>query len=1015
MKKALLLWLFIAMSVVHAIAQSRTVSGRVADETGSPLPSASVIVKGTRIGTMTDAQGNYTLTIPENVKANQLTVRIVGYGSTTVSVDNAAVVVLKASSEDIAEVVVVGYQTIKKSDLTSSASSVGGKEVANKPIPSFTQLLQGKSPGLQITGASGRPGNNAYIRIRGQGSITASSEPIIVLDGNIVPSSVYSSIAPDDIADVTVLKDAAATAIYGSRGSNGVLIVTTKKGKGGQPVVSYGFQYGINDALKLKNLTLMDAMQKLQYEYAGDYYSANGILDSMIDNRINSGEFPANATLDNLTDAQRNQLWTLAASRGAGDWRKYMLPTGHLKKHEISISGSSDKFNYYLSAVKANTDGVVYGNYFNQVGGRLNVEYRPHDWLKLGTNMSVIDSRTNSIRELFNGQAASASSLLLNPYEPLLGSDGKYNLTSLGQNAMETTDRNPNTLNPTAYFGTFYAQVTPIPHLTLKTQIGLTYYTLFQEYYLQPGSYLADVLGYNQKRDNGARNFRYIYTNTANWQQTINEKHSINILAGTEFNKDKLYTFSLTSRGFPSSSVNTLENGSTPIAATTSRQDWAVISYFGSAQYDYDKKYFISFSGRTDGSSRFGANNKFATFGAVGLAWDVKNEEFLKSNVIISALKLRGSYGTSGNDNLPNYASLGTSALNVNYNAQPASSPNQLPNPNLTWEKSKQTDIGLDFGFLYDRITGTIDVYNKQTSSLLYGVNVSSTTGFSSVTGNVGGLQNKGIEIALSGDVIRKKDLTWTVGASYSYVKNKVTELYSDNTPAGNSGSLSFLKVGEPVFVYKMVRWAGVNPETGKEEYYTADGHTTDAFNASKDAVILSGKSPLPKYFGSITTNVNYKGLDLSAQLYYSGGNYIMNYVYQTGASAGESISNEQFTEALDYWKKPGDKVRYPNLNDPTQNSTYDTDKWLEKGNYVTLRDVTLGYNFPEKLLARTRIIKGFRIYAQGTNLLLFTKYHGLPEIGEANGESLTVNPGTYSLYSYPQFRSFTFGLNVKF
>src|ERR1044072_3692567 len=1014
MNKALLLWLLIAMSVVHAIAQSRTISGRVTDENGSALPSASVSLKGTRIGTMTSEDGSYTLTIPENVKANQLTVSIVGYGSTSVNIANAALIVLKASSEDIAEVVVVGYQTIKKSDLTSSTTSVSGKEVDNKPIPSFTQLLQGKSPGLQVTGASGRPGNNAYIRIRGQGSITASSEPIIVLDGNILPSSVYSSVSPDDIADVTVLKDAAATSIYGSRGSNGVLVVTTKKGKG-QPTITYGFQYGINDALKLKNLTLMDAMQKLQYEYASEYYNANGILDSMIANRKATGELPANADLTTLTDAQRNQLWTLAASRGAGDWRKYMQPTGHMKRHELGISGSSDKINYYLSLLKTDNDGVIYGNYFNQVGGRLNIDYKVHDWLKVGTNISIMNTKTNSIRELFNGQAASASSLLLNPYEPLLGSDGKYNITSLGQNAMETTDRNPNNQNPTAYFGTFYAMATPIPHLTLKTQLGIVYYTLFQEYYLQPGSYLATTLGYSQKRDNGARDFRYIYTNTANWQQTFNEKHSINILAGMEFNKDRFYSFSLTSRGLPTASVNTLENGSQAFAATTSRNDWAVISYFGSAQYDYEKKYYLTLSGRIDGSSRFGAKNRFANFGAVGLAWDVKNEEFLKSNNIISALKVRGSYGTSGNDNIGNYNSLGTYSLNVNYNNQPASTPGQLANPTLTWEKVKQADIGLDFGVLDNRITGTVDWFNKQSSSLLYTVNVSATTGFANYYGNVGGIQNRGIELSLNGDIVRSKDLTWSVGATYTNVKNKVTELYSDNTPAANSGSLSFLKVGEPVFVYRMVRWAGVNPETGKEEYYTADGHTTDAFNASKDAVILSGKSPAPKYFGSIFTNVSYKGIDLSAQMYYSGGNYIMNYVYQTGASAGESNQNEQFTEVLDYWKKPGDKVRYPDLTDASTRVTYDTDKWLEKGDYWTLRDVTLGYNFNDKLLAHTHFIKGLRIYAQGTNLLLFTKYHGLPEIGEANGESTAVNPGTYSLYSYPQFRSFTFGVNVKF
>jgi len=1013
MRKFSYLLLCLILATGQLWAQNVTLSGKVLDEKGVPVPDVTVLVKGSKVGTKTDNTGSFTLQVPNSTKS--LVFSAVGFGVITQDIgkNTSFSITLRSMESVLDEVVVTGYQTIRKKDLTSSATSVAGKEISDKPIGSFLQLLQGKSAGLQVTGASGRPGANAFIRIRGTGSINASSEPLIIADGIPITTAAYSLINPDDIEDVSVLKDAAATAIYGSRGSNGVIVVSTKKGKGAT-VVSYSFQYASSKALELQNLTLMNSMQKFQYEFDGGYYSGNGILDSMITNRIASGAFPAASTLASISADQRTALWTLAASRGVGDWRDYMLQTGIGKNHQLSVSGSSDKVKYYMSLNKSDNDGVTYGSYWNKIGGRFNIEYNAYNWLKIGTNLGLTTGRENSIRELYNGQAAYTAALLLNPYEPLRNNNGTYNYTSLGQNAMETTDNNPNDINRISSYSTLFAEVKMLKHLTLKSQLGINYNTLSQEYYLKPGSYLALTLGYNQKRDNGNRDFLYVFTNTANWAQSLGGKHSINLLAGTEFTKDKFYSYSLTSRNFPTSSVNTLENGGTPIAATTSRSDWSLISYFANATYDFGKKYFLNVSGRRDGSSRFGANVKFANFAAVGAAWDIRNEGFMDRVNVISSLKLRGSYGTTGNTSgIGNYAALGLYALNVNYNGQPASSPNQLANTDLTWEKNNNTDIGLDFGLFHDRLTGTIDLYNRKTKALLYPVNVSTTTGFTSYNGNIGGMRNKGYEISLSLDVIRKKDFVWNISGNYSNNDNEITDLYVNDVLNLNSGGLAYYKVGEAINTYKMVRYAGVNATTGKNEYYNIDGTKTSVYSSSQ-AVTLSGKSSQVKYFGSINTSFRYKEFDLGAQFYYSGGNYIMNYVYQTGVSDGESINNNQFTDALNYWRKAGDNAQFANLKDPTQNATYDIDRYLEKGDYITLRDLTIGYNLESRLASKLKI-KGFRFFLQGTNLWLKTKYHGLPEAGESNGESTTVNPGVYTLYSYPQFKSVTVGANIKF
>lgn len=1006
--RKLLLSLAAFLLFTGTLLAQKTITGKVTDEQGNPLPNVSVTIKGTKTGTVTKADGTYALVAPAG--SQTLVFSSVDIVPEEIAIGSQSVISpsLKAADKTLSEVVVVGYQSIKRSEVTGSVVTVGGEQVSQKPIGSITQLLQGKATGVQVTGQSGRPGANGYIRVRGTGSINASNEPLILLDGIPISSAVYSLINPNDVEDITILKDAASQAIYGSRAANGVILITSKKGRG-KAEVRYSFQYGRTKPLDLKNIELMNSRQKLQYEYEGN--KSNPIVDSMIQNRVTSGAFPAGSSLFTLTQAQREDLWNTIESRAPKDWADYLLQDGKIVSHEVAVSGGTDKLKYYFSLNKRNSDGVSYGSYWNKTGGRLNVEYNALDWFKIGNTLGVTYSQENNVRSLYNTQSAYTSLFLFNPYEPVYLADGKtYNITHTGYSPLEGTDHNPSIINRIATFGTVYGEAKFFKYLTLKSQVGINYNTASQESYLQPGSNLATLLGYNQKTDAGNQDYTFVITNTGNWRQTLADKHSINVLVGQEWTKNKFYSYSLAARGFPTPSVTTLDNAGSAQTATTSRSDWALLSYFANVKYDFNKKYYLDLSGRRDGSSRFGANKRFANFWAVGVTWDVMKENFIKTN-IISALKIRGSVGTAGTVPGGLYDNLGVYSLAAaKYTDLPTATPLRLPNPDLTWEENRNFDIGIDFGFLQNRITGTVDFYKRRTDNLIYPANVSFTTGFSSFTSNVGNLENKGYEVSLSGDVIRNKDLTINLYATYSHNDNKITKLYSNNVPQ----TLSQFTVGLPVYNYFLNRWAGINPADGKNLFYKADGSLTETYLAS-DAVLLRGKSPQVKFYGSFGTSISYKDFDLYTQFYYSGGNYIMNYMYQILASDGEGIADQQAVEAFDYWKKPGDIAKYANLNDLSQRTTFDTDKYLQKGDYITLRDITIGYTTPASLAQKLKVVKSLRIYVQGTNLWMGTKFKGLPEVGEANGESTLITPGLYNLFAQPQLRALTFGVDVRF
>ncbi|HVK46691.1 MAG TPA: SusC/RagA family TonB-linked outer membrane protein [Pseudobacter sp.] len=1004
MRKMLLLIASFLLLSWQLLAQTRTVTGTVSDEKGTPIPNASVIVKGTTTGTTTNADGQFSLSVGANAKT--LIITAVNFASQELSITGKTSVKAFLSVEDknLTEVVVVGYQTFKKAEVVGSIATITGKDVSQKPIGSFTQLLQGRATGVQVTGQSGRPGANGYIRVRGTGSINASNEPLILLDGIPISSTAYSLLNPNDIDDLNVLKDASSQAIYGARGSNGVILITTKKGRG-KPELRYSFQYGRMRAQELNNVKLMTARQKLQYEFEGGF--VNTIIDSMITNRITAGGLPAGSTLFNISEAQREDLWRTLEGRSP-DWKEALTPSGNIVSHEIALSGTSDKIRYFFSLNKSDNKGVSQGSFWNRTGGRLNIEYNALSWFRLGTNLGVSYTKENNVRSLYNSQSAYTALFLINPYEPIRLADGKWNPTHTSYSPLEGTEMNPSLLNRISTFSTLYGEATFLKNLTLKTQLGINYNTLQQENYLMPGSNLAGILGYNQKQDNGNRDFTYVFTNTANWRQTIADVHSINILAGQEYTKNAFYNYTLVGRGMPTGSVNTIDNAGSPQSVTSGKTDWSLLSYFGNIGYDYDKKYFVTLTGRRDGSSRFGANKRFANFWAVGLTWDVAKESFFKVDVI-SELKLRGSFGTAGTVPTGLYDNLGTYGLTTKYNDAPAAVPSRLANPDLTWETSKSSDIGLDFGLFKNRLTGSFDVYRRVTEDLLYPKNVSLTTGFSSYTSNVGSLENKGFEISLNGTVFKNKDLNVNLFASYTNNNPKFKKLYVNN----QDQTLSRFVEGEAPFTFYLNRWAGINPANGKNLYYTKAGDLTEKYS-SDDAVLLSGKSPNVKFFGSFGGTVTYKGFDLNVLFYYSGGNYVQNIMYSAGASDGENLTDQQLDHALNYWKKPGDIVQFANLKDLSQRITYDSDRYLERGDYVNLRDVVLGYNLPSELVSKIKI-KGIRLYAQGTNLLMITKFRGIPEVGEANGESTLVTPGLYNLFAQPPLKAFTFGVDIRF
>ena len=993
-----LLFFMLGMLLISAqlLAQNRTITGRVTDDQGRPISNASVVVRGSNLGTVTSATGDFSLSVPST--ARELVISFVGYAPQTLRIQNNLAVSLVADNSALNEVVVTGYTTSQRRNLTSSVSTVSGRAIANNPQSSIDNMLQGKATGVNIVRTNGRPGANAYIRIRGEGSISASNEPLFVVDGVAVPSDYYNALNPNDIEDISILKDAASASLYGARGANGVIVVTTRKGRAGTSGISYRVQYGQNTKTP-DNFRLMNINEKLQYEYDLGYPNSY-IADLMAQNGY--------ASLNQVPMSVIQGWWAQLQSQNT-DWSKVLLRNGTFMSNEISANGANERGSYFVSFRKRDEQGVGIGSYFNTYDGRMNASYKIRDWLTVGNNISISTQKYGALRDRYNAQNPFYAIYAYNPYEPVFNKDGSYNLTSQGFPIAEAVVNNPETQRFQKALTSSYLQFNIMPGLTFKSNFGIYYIDYTREYFLKPNSvldiYVGDPAARGSKTDNGSRDFNYTWTNILTYDKKLSGKHNIGVTVVSEYIKDQYSTYTLSKKGFATGNLSTQDNGATVTAASTFKSEYALASALAEARYNFNEKYFFTGSFRRDGSSRFGANNRYGNFWSVSGAWNLMSENFMKNVSWFSLLKLRGSVGTAGNYQIGNYASLQLFGYS-SYNNLTASTPTQVANPNLTWEKLRTYDIGTDWAIMKGRISGTIDYYNKKTYSLLLNRPLPGTAGFATLTENIGEMVNKGFEVGVSADIISNKNLTWNISANVSRNWNKITKLVNG---ADIPNGLTRFSVGRPKDTYYMVRWAGVDPANGNALYLDNTGKVTSTYSSS-NSVFLDGKTPYPKYFGGLTSNLNYKGFSLLINFYFKQGSYTYNYIWNDLNSDGESVYQAQAADALNYWKKPGDVVPNPFPS----GVSYSTDRFLQNSSYIRLRELTVGYNLSKTMVSRLHM-KEFRIYVTGQNLWTATKFKGDPEVGIGSTESNLILPGQAAAYSYPNIRTIIVGANITF
>ncbi|WP_282134397.1 SusC/RagA family TonB-linked outer membrane protein [Seonamhaeicola maritimus] len=1003
-----ILTLILALVVQFSFAQEKTISGTVSDETGLPLPGTTVLVKGTSSGTSSDFDGKYS------IKANQgdvLVFSFVGYTSQEISVssNNTINVTMNEDAASLEEVVIIGYGTKKKGELASAVSTITSAQLAkaNNTV-SIDNALQGTTTGVQVVAQNGKPGNAAFVRVRGVGSINAGNEPLYLLDGIVVDEEDVIGINPSDIESMSVLKDAASTAIYGARGSNGVVLINTKSGRTNtNATFRLHTKTGFANEIK-RNFRVMNAREKLEYERA---------IDVGVGSRITS-------------ETEWNEL--LANDH---DWTDDLFKEGKLRSINFSVSGGEEKMSYFMSIANDKDTGIIEGieEAFERTSARLNITYEAREWLTLSTKLGFSTSQDQDPRDRNNVQSSVVGRFTFNPYEPvyLFDDEGNfipnrrglptYNPTHTGLNSLAQVRANEDNDTDNRWFGTFNADIKLHENIRYSFVANGSYLQTINRGLLHAGSDL-DILFYGAPNGDtnvfNTQRFTFTILNKLTYDKVFAEKHHITATAFTEFTKSEYADTFTRGQGFTVNGPTVIDVAATPNDVDGFISANALFSVAGSFDYVYDDKYILNGTIRRDGSSRFGIDTKYGVFWAGSAAWNVHNESFFNNNTV-STLKLRLSAGTSGNDQVGLYDHLTTYGFG-SYNSQTTSFPSQFGDPNLGWEESFTLGAGLEFGLFNDRITGVFDYYKRTTSNLLLNVPKSYFYSNPTVTSNIGEIENSGFEMELRGQIFQGEGFNWSLGALFSLYDNEVTKLENEEDLFTASNFYTGLRVGEEVHTFYLPRYVGVNPANGQALFLDTDDNVTTSNNGGE--VFLSGKSPFAKFDGGLNSSMSYKGFELTADFYFRGGNYIFNTVEQQLLSDGTGAVGNQRVDAWNFWKQPGDTNVLP---DPTSNNPFrneasgNSDRYLQKGDYIRLRNVQFGYTLPSKFLENTPL-SSIRMYVSGTNLWTYTPYYkGDPEVGIPSGETTGtragVIPGEFSLNSYPTLSSIMFGVDIKF
>lgn len=978
MKRFILLFFSLALFTFHsAFAQNFVVKGTVTShEDNEPLIGVTVLQEGTTNGVVTDMDGNYSFEVKGASKAT-LVFSYIGMQSQSHQVNASTGVLnvsLKSDAELIDEVVVVAYGVRKKGTIAGSVSTVKSEKLENVPTASFDQALQGQTPGLTVISNSGEPSVAATFQIRGTNSINSGTTPLFILDGVPIESSSFNAISPSDIESISVLKDASSTSIYGARAANGVVVITTKRGrKTDGAKVTFRGQWGFSQ-LAGNNWDLMNTAERIKYEkeigldLGEDYYNKIKNIDV------------------NWMDAVYNN-------------------NAPSQSYDLSVNGATDKTNYYVSGSFFDQDGITIGSAFRRYNLRANVENRAKEWLKLGTSTLLA---YEDVEQAEDGEYAlyapiSASHFMLpywNPYneDGSLASQSDGEWKGSGQNPIEWMQNNPVKHKTYKVISSLFAEVTPIENLTIRSQFGIDY--------SHATSFMQSFPSYIINNESGTAGrassdgLTLTVTNTANYRFNLDDTHDFNFMIGQEGVNYHYETFQAVTEDQKNDALTNMASGSFASSWSDNTSDYGFLSFFGRGEYNYKNKYYADFSVRADASSRFGEGNRWAGFWSVGLMWDMRREDFFKQYDWLTNAQLTFSTGTSGNSSIPNYEHLALVTGGSNYMGETGISPNQRGNKDLTWEKLWTTNVGLRLGF-FNRLNFTAEFYNKLTTDMLMQVPVSyADGGYGAYWDNVGAMVNRGVELSLDADIIKTKDFTWNVFANASYNKNKLTELYNGIDEYVDS-NVTMYSVGHTVTGFYMVRYAGVNPANGDALWYTKDGNITNEFS-EEDRVLIEGKSFVAPWQGGFGTNLSWKGLMLSAQFSWMADRWVYNNDRLMDESNGLYTSYNQSRRLLyDRWKKPGDVTDIPRHGVTPQFDTH----YLENASFLRLKNLMLSYNIPGKALAKTRFFDGARVFVQGQNLLTFTGFTGIdPE----------VSANIYRA-QYPMTRQFTLGVELNF
>jgi len=977
MKKRILLLAIVCIAFFSVNAQ-REVTGRVTDANGAPLVGVSVNIKGTSKGTATGPDGSFKLSAaPDNV----IVFTIIGFADKEVRADNPSLtVVMEQSQRSLTEVVINGYAPQNKRQVAGSIAKLSGDEVKLTPIGSFDKALQGRVPGLLSQSQSGQPGAAAVVTIRGKGSINGSNTPLYIIDGIQVNAADFATINPGDIESYNILKDATSTSIYGSRGANGVIVITTKKGVSGKTQVNYDFQYGWSQ-LPTNKLKLMNSPEKLQYEFY---------------DRPDYGPNPFGWTPDEVDSLGKLDY----------DIENILFHKGKTQQHQLSVSGGNDKTHFYLSGSIFDQDGVVVTTGLKRYTGRINID-NSFGYFKVGLNATLGYSRLIGTREndTYIGSPLNAIRWY-NPYINLYDANGNYQIDYLqGQpNPLQELQENNGSSDQIKGVGSAYIEfnVPWVKGMKVRTIWGadLTENETFT-YLDKSTDQGSQSQGGNGQVDRAyAKNFRYTGTTSISYQRTMGD-HEINAAIYNEIIQGKAENFGFSGFGLVGPFKN--EAGITPGTATNgyiptvngSATENGLVSYFIDAIYGFKRKYYLNAGARRDGSSRLSEDERWSNFGQVGASWIMSEENFMEgTRNWLNALKVKVSYGSVGSQGIGDFTTGQYFGPTV-YNGVGGLALINLPKT-LTWERKLEFNAGVEFTMFKGRLGGTIEVYDNKTKDLFLDRQLSRTSGFQSINNNLGKLENKGIEISLSGDVVKTKDFVWTLGVNYTHNNNKLLDQHGQTD---NINGLFINRVGEPINSFYVVRYAGVDAQNGDALYYKKDGKSTTNIYDPDDRVIVGSSDP--PNFGGFSTTWNYKGIGLDILFSYAYGGYTYNNDRSNVETGGYWFSNLA-TSMLQEWQKPGDITNVPS---PFNDLHTETSRFIEKTDYLRLRNVMLSYNLPDRILNKIKI-RSVRVFAQGENLYVWHNFLGYdPE----------VVTGTLGGAVYPQLKTVTFGVSVGF